>query len=149
MNNQDFLSEMWHLFSTIKPLLQKSMEPIISAEGLTQVQAFLLTHCAEGEDLTVGEISRHYGLNQGNVSSMCKELERLGLITRTRNPNDERVVLVGLTEQGRETIKRIYANMMKSSQIIFDAPQETLDAILLGMREFTELVKKINAEGKI
>ena len=41
-------------------------------------------------------------LDNGTVSPLLKKMEKAGYITRSRSAEDDRVVVITLTEQGRE-----------------------------------------------
>ena len=50
-------------------------------------------------------------LDYGTITPLLKRLEKRGLVRRTRNPNDERTVIVRLTDEGealRGHSQRIY-----------------------------------------
>lgn len=55
--------------------------------------------------LTIGEVVRDLGemlhLDSGTLSPLLKRLEAAGRVVRTRDVDDERRVLVGLTDAGR------------------------------------------------
>ncbi len=55
----------------------------------------------ERDGLTVGEISARMLTDPGSLTPLLKRLEGEGLITRTRSSEDERVVLLRLTDKGR------------------------------------------------
>lgn len=52
---------------------------------------------------TVKEIGAKLDLDSGTLSPLLKRLEKLGMITRTRDENDERQVVISLTERGKAT----------------------------------------------
>jgi DNA-binding MarR family transcriptional regulator len=53
-----------------------------------------------GRTRRITELAELEGLAQPTITMLIKRLEEKGLVTRTRNPDDGRVVLVGLTETG-------------------------------------------------
>jgi len=53
-----------------------------------------------GEPLTVGEIGERLHLDSGTLTPVLKRLEAAGRVTRTRDPEDERRVLVASTAEG-------------------------------------------------
>ncbi|HEY4606275.1 MAG TPA: MarR family transcriptional regulator, partial [Acidimicrobiia bacterium] len=48
------------------------------------------------------------GLAKGTLSGMLGTLEKTGLVSRTRHPEDGRRVIVDLEEGGRELIERVF-----------------------------------------
>lgn len=55
--------------------------------------------------LPMGKISDRLQVHPASVTSAVKRLERDGLIERQTSEDDNRVVLAGLTDKGRETIE--------------------------------------------
>jgi MarR family transcriptional regulator, organic hydroperoxide resistance regulator len=82
--------------------------PLLEPLGLTHPQYLVMLalwdHRRSGSSgqpaLTVKQIAAALQLDSATLSPMCKRLETLGLITRTRNAADERATDVALTEAG-------------------------------------------------
>jgi MarR family transcriptional regulator, organic hydroperoxide resistance regulator len=72
--------------------------------GMTPQQYWLLRHLRQAGPLGTGELAQALGITTGSATVACKRLERAGLLTRARQTEDERVVQVALTEQGRAQI---------------------------------------------
>ena len=53
----------------------------------------------------ITELAELEGLAQPTITILIKQLEQQGLVTRTRQPDDGRVVLVDLTEDGRAALE--------------------------------------------
>ena len=83
-------------------LMTKVYKPLLQALGLTYPQYLAMLVLWEQDGLTVGEISHRLLTDPGSLTPLLKRLEAEGLLNRTRSREDERVVLVELTEQGRE-----------------------------------------------
>ena len=64
---------------------------------------------SEGSGLSVKDLSALLHLDPGTLSPLLKRLEGAGLISRRRSPSDERVLEVGVTEQGRALRERALA----------------------------------------
>jgi MarR family transcriptional regulator, organic hydroperoxide resistance regulator len=75
--------------------------PMLDALGLTYPQYLVLLVLWERGETPVTGIGQALQLETGTLSPLLKRLESLGLVTRTRQPGDERSVLVGLTAEGR------------------------------------------------
>ncbi|CRL51349.1 MarR family winged helix-turn-helix transcriptional regulator [Pseudomonas sp. URMO17WK12:I11] len=82
-------------------LMTKVYKPLLQALGLTYPQYLAMMVLWERDGLTVGEISTRLLTDPGSLTPLLKRLEVEGLLSRTRSREDERVVIVELTEQGR------------------------------------------------
>ena len=71
--------------------------PMLDALGLTYPQFLVLLVLWERGDTSVTGIGHALQLETGTLSPLLKRLEATGLITRTRQTDDERSVVVGLT----------------------------------------------------
>ena len=67
----------------------------------------LLIEVSRLENATIGELGNSLGVAGGNISNMCKGLEKEGFLQRTRSLEDERVVHVETTKKGNEIINEI------------------------------------------
>jgi len=82
-------------------MMTKVYKPMLQAIGLTYPQYLAMMVLWEKDGLTVGEISTRLLTDPGSLTPLLKRLEGEGLLSRTRSREDERVVIVELTEQGR------------------------------------------------
>jgi DNA-binding MarR family transcriptional regulator len=72
----------------------------LSRLGLTYPQ-FLVLASLWGEDsVAVGALGEKLALDTSTLTPLLKRLERMGLLTRRRAQEDERRVIVGLTDKG-------------------------------------------------
>jgi MarR family transcriptional regulator, organic hydroperoxide resistance regulator len=76
--------------------------PLLDDLGLTYPQYLVMLVLWERGDTPVTGIGHALQLETGTLSPLLKRLEATGLITRTRQVDDERSVLVALTARGRE-----------------------------------------------
>jgi DNA-binding MarR family transcriptional regulator len=74
--------------------------PILEPMGLTHPQYLVMLALWGQSPLAVKELIEMLQLDGPTLSPMLKRLEAAGLVTRTRDPLDERQLRVGLTEQG-------------------------------------------------
>ncbi len=79
------------------------LRPLQHAE-MTPQQYWLLRQLRRDGLLSIGELAHTLGITTGSATVACKRLEQAGLLTRERRSDDERVVQVTLTEQGRAQI---------------------------------------------
>lgn len=76
--------------------------PYLKPLGITYTQYIMFLVLWEEEKITVGDLCRRLKLDTGTVTPMLKNTEKQGLINRTRSDEDERVVIVTLTEEGKD-----------------------------------------------
>ncbi len=80
--------------------VNRAYNPVLDRLGLTYPQFLVLQAVREAEGRTVGAIAARLALEPSTVTPMVKRLAAAGLLVRSRNPDDEREVRVGLTEAG-------------------------------------------------
>lgn len=77
--------------------------PLLREVGLTYPQYLtLLALWEDGEPMTVGELGGRLRLDSGTLTPVLKRLEEAGFVTRRRDSDDERRVLVAVTAAGRD-----------------------------------------------
>ncbi|MBV1860606.1 MAG: MarR family transcriptional regulator [Nannocystaceae bacterium] len=86
--------------------IQQIYRPALQALGVTYPQYLVLLVLWEEDDMSVGSIGRRLMLETGTLTPLIKRLEAAELVSRTRDPQDERVVRVRLTKQGRALRRR-------------------------------------------
>ncbi|WP_083742323.1 MarR family winged helix-turn-helix transcriptional regulator [Bradyrhizobium mercantei] len=74
--------------------------PFLKKLGVTYPQYLVLVVLWERGARGVGDLATALQMDLGSLSPMLKRLEAKGLVTRRRQPNDERRVLVDLTPKG-------------------------------------------------
>jgi MarR family transcriptional regulator, organic hydroperoxide resistance regulator len=75
--------------------------PILEPMGLTHPQYLVMLALWGQSPLAVKELIEMLQLDGPTLSPMLKRLETAGLVTRTRDPDDERQLRIDLTEKGR------------------------------------------------
>jgi DNA-binding MarR family transcriptional regulator len=74
--------------------------PYLKELGITYPQYLVLMALWEHHSLTIGGLCDLLGLDTGTVSPLVKRMEKQKLLTRSRLPEDERTVVVELTDAG-------------------------------------------------
>lgn len=75
-------------------------------EGISGRKISTLRYLADAGPLTVGQLSEYLCINDSSTSTLIADLQKKGLVTRTRSLQDNRVVWVEITDQGRQLIAR-------------------------------------------
>ena len=122
------------LYSASKAMTAR-YRPMLERMGITYPQYLVLMVLWEDDDLGVNELGRRLDLDSGTMSPLLKRLEAAGLVTRTRNPTDERVVHIRLTDAGRAleqpacVVSGAMAAAVQMERAEIDALKAQLDAL--------------------
>lgn len=81
--------------------IQRLYKPWLDQLGLTYPQYLVLNILWQEDEQTVGHIAEKLALESSTLTPLLKRLESAGLLRRTRNPDNERQVIVTLTDEGR------------------------------------------------
>ena len=89
------------LYSTFHAL-GRTYAPLLSDLGLTYPQYLTMLVLWEQDNLGIKAIGDRLHLDSGTLTPLLKRLEHAGLVTRRRDPDDERQVKITLTKAGRD-----------------------------------------------
>ncbi|CEQ20955.1 MarR family transcriptional regulator [[Clostridium] sordellii] len=79
----------------------KTYKPYLDKYGLTYTQYIAMLVVWEHEKITVKEMGKKLHLDSGTLTPVLKKLYSMKLIDKYRDKNDDRVVIVEVTEKGR------------------------------------------------
>jgi DNA-binding MarR family transcriptional regulator len=79
----------------------KLYKPILDQFNLTYTQYITMLVIWEAEKITFKDLGQELHLDSGTLTPVLKKLESMGLIIKYRTKEDDRVVIVELTEKGR------------------------------------------------
>ena len=68
--------------------------------GVNGAQLWIIQELHESTGLRVGELAKRLAIHQTTTSNLLDGLDKRGYIVKTRDPNDQRAVVVNLTESG-------------------------------------------------
>lgn len=78
----------------------RSYKSLLKRAGLTYTQYVTMMALWEYGEMGVGELGEKLMLDSGTLTPLLKKLEARRLVTRRRDPDDERRVLVAPTDAG-------------------------------------------------
>ncbi|MEK4347319.1 MarR family winged helix-turn-helix transcriptional regulator [Paenibacillus sp. FSL P4-0184] len=110
--------------------ITKLYQPYLDKIGLTYSQYLVMLVLWERQQCTVKEIGEALFLDSGTLTPLLKRLQAAGLIVRERSTQDERKVLISLTEQGwalQSSAACIPGKMMEETTMSGDETVELLE----------------------
>ena len=75
--------------------------PWLKPLGLTYTQYIVFLVLWEKDGITVGELCEKLMLDNGTLSPLLKKMQQAGYVERKRSEEDDRVVVITLTEEGK------------------------------------------------
>ena len=120
----------------------QQMDKRLAPHDLTTAQWGPLMRLQKFGDMTMAELSRCLSIDAGALTRTFDRLEKKGLVRRERSQEDRRVVLVGLTDEGRDALKHVPGELC-----------QVLNEHLAGFTEeewltLKSLLRRINANGE-
>jgi DNA-binding MarR family transcriptional regulator len=82
---------------------------LLAELDLTYPQYLVMLVLWQGDELRVSDIGERLHLDSATLTPLLKRLEGAGLVSRTRSTDDERSVIVALTDEGRTLKERARA----------------------------------------
>lgn len=141
-NDNYFLLEdhlCFSLYACSRAIL-RYYRPYLDKLNLTYPQYLVLLVLWENDQRTVKELGEALDLDSGTLTPLLKRMEANQLVERRREPSDERVVTVRLTEEGRQLREKATCIPKALLEKIDLAPQE--------MNTLNETIKKLLAKVK-
>lgn len=76
------------------------LHPILHHYHITELQYQTISYIKKHEACAIGEVAKALHQDAGNMSCLCKKLEKMKFIQRKRSVEDERIVNLYICEQG-------------------------------------------------
>ena len=135
------------IFSMIREISHKIdllLQDTANSLDLTPLQLkIIIALYSANEDVSIGNLGKAIGVTGGNISNICKKLEKKGFVDRIRSEEDERVVNVRLTETGIAASKELGEYFYKMrEEFPDDAVDVNLETIVEELRELDILLDK-------
>jgi DNA-binding MarR family transcriptional regulator len=139
----DLIAEVDEIFKTLgHHRMHYQFEPWRKLDvPLAQLKSLFLIHMKES--ISVHELALDLGVTPGNVTSIIDRTVGQGLVKRSENPDDRRIVLLQLTDKGRETIANIHdTGHLHMKRILERMSREELASLVLGGKAFLKAMEK-------
>ena len=105
----------------------KLYKPFLDELDLTYTQYIAMMVLWEKKAVTVKELVTDLFLDSGTLTPLLKKMEAKGLLTRRRSADDERSLIVSLTEKGEALRDRAVQVPVQMSQCVRLEPDEAAE----------------------
>ena len=111
----------------------KRYKPLLEPYGLTYTGYITMMALWEKDNVNVKELGSRLFLDSGTLTPLLKKLEAQGYVERTRDPRDERNIIIRLTEKGRDL-----------KQMAVCVPRQMIDSLDIGNMKAVVLMKTLH-----
>lgn len=105
------------LYACAKEVVRR-YAPLLEPLGLTYTQYITMMVMWEHKRITVKEIGKLLMLDSGTLTPMLKKMEKAGWIKRERSSEDERMVIITITDRGEALQEKATEIPVKMAQCI-------------------------------
>ncbi len=95
--------------------------------GISVSQAFILLCLLDRDGSILSEIGARAQIEASSLTAMADKLDRMGLVQRTLDPQNRRIVRLYITPKGRETAELIKQRGEKFDQYLREGLGQELD----------------------
>ncbi|WP_348760196.1 MarR family winged helix-turn-helix transcriptional regulator [uncultured Salinisphaera sp.] len=121
--------------------MTRAYRPMLDALGLTYVQYLVMLILWEGAPQSVGTLGEALYLDSGTLTPLLKRMEKNGLVSRRRDVDDERRVMIELTEHG-DRLRTRARDVSDDVMCRIDTSPQQAETL---RREIMALVQRIDA----
>ncbi len=143
-NARKWVLEVWDIFHMIQLDRDVLIRRLKQNVNLSLPLVRLLLQIDEMKDASQTAIAESLGLDVGNLSRMCRQLEDRNLIVRERSPRDRRAMMVRLSEEGQQMADQIIHGAQDILSPHLDGlSDEEIAKMCFGMRKFIDISEKV------
>ncbi len=113
------------LYAAAREVTRK-YRPFLDGIGLTYTQYITMMVLWEHTQISSRDLGSRLYLDSGTLTPLLKSMEAKGLIERSRSKEDERVLMVSLTEEGKALKKKAAGIPEKVVGCIALSPEEAV-----------------------
>jgi DNA-binding MarR family transcriptional regulator len=129
MTNEWDAIEDWELLAQICQAYRTLSDAFMEQIGMHRAQAMVLCRLFLHDGLTQSEIADQLSIQGASVTQVLQRMEEAGFVLRYRDPEDNRLVRVYLTDMGRQKERSITEQFMKLQEAVF-ADMSDLERVL-------------------
>lgn len=120
------------LYACSKEVVRK-YKPFLDELDLTYTQYITMMVMWEHNEISIKELGEYLYLDSGTLTPVVKTLETKNYVTRERSKDDERILVVKITEDG-----------MKLREKAVEVPQKIASCIKISNEEAVQLYRLLN-----
>jgi len=114
------------LYAAAKEIVRR-YNPYLGEIDLTYTQYIAMMVIWDKKEISVKELGEHLFLDSGTLTPLLKSLEKKGYVIRKRSSEDERVLIVYVTEEGMKLREKAAEIPAKIGACVNISPDESAE----------------------
>jgi DNA-binding MarR family transcriptional regulator len=139
-----------YLLSQAAHGLLQYLAQTLAEQKITAKQYTVLSIVKDRQPVSSSELSRRFFVTPQSMNEVVASLEKAGLLSRTEDPNNRRVLGIRLTKAGRDVIARCDSIVDRlESEAFGSLPKAQLRDLRAGLRSVLDDVRHRTVSGRI
>jgi len=135
-----FAADLWVGLTRVMQRMKHPAGTLSEQYALTGQQMFALWRIAETGPLTMSEIAQVFDVSHGVATRMVDRLHAKGMVERSGDESDRRVVLVSISELGRQVADEAISDVIEILKSVFkDVSKEDREEYLSLLNRIAEV----------
>jgi DNA-binding MarR family transcriptional regulator len=143
MSKQQYIEQFVSTISQLRRLLESTSHVSHLEKAATIMQYSALKFFKNSKDNTVGDLAKHLKLSKSSATQLIERLEKTGLVRRTHDQHDRRIVRLTVTAEGLQRIVELKKKYLeKMGKIFSNVPDNDLQELVRIHKELIETLQK-------
>ncbi|MFH5185023.1 MarR family winged helix-turn-helix transcriptional regulator [Paenibacillus sp. TAB 01] len=144
MSREQEAASLWRSLLDLNRQLKLTFQ-VMNADNQYSNSSIAIIFQLEHKTMKMNDIADYLGITLGAATSLVDKLERQNIVERVRSEEDRRIIYVGLTPHGKETLVAIREHFASEARIIFeDVSDEQLEAWNQQLKQVAHVVTVYN-----
>ena len=115
---------------------------------LTESWCLVLGVLHRNENLSLGQLAKQIHVGNSTTSGVIERMAAADLVTKTRPKDNQRTVLISLTEKGKQKYEVIEQDYWKVLAPLSDFPNDKVEQVISTLTELETKLEEISNNGK-
>ncbi len=143
MSRYSFESMVMYGFKEIDAFFIRFFESFTDQYKLSSLQIKTIIEVKINKAISMKALCDKLGMSKSNLSPVCKKLEGMNFIKKTRDIHDQRIVNLELTQQGEEVLVALCTQIREYMHPYFEKlSEEEKDCVVKGISLLLESLKR-------
>ncbi len=143
MSQYSFEAMVMYGFKEIDAFFSEFFEAFMNEYKLNAIQIKAIMEVKISKAISMKDLCDRLGMSKSNLSPVCKKLEGLKLLKKTRDFHDQRIVNLEITPAGEEVLSALCSQIKEYTRPYFEKlTEEEKESVIEGFRILLESMNR-------